>query len=84
MRLRFAGGGPSLSERALEESMPSGQGVPLSDDSWEAGGEGYDLVNRNSGGGDGDDAGELKGELMSLSMSSVSQSIAKERKRGVR
>ena len=41
MRLRLAGGGPSLSETTADESIPSGQGVPLVDGSCDRGGDGY-------------------------------------------
>ena len=41
IRRRFAGGEPSLSDKPIdEESLPSGSGDPLSDDSCDVGGEG--------------------------------------------
>ena len=65
---RFAGGGPSLPDMTAEERS-SGQGEPVNDDSCDRGGDGYALCIDDSGGGDGDDAGGLSGELGTLERS---------------
>lgn len=55
--LRFAGGGPSLSELVLE-AMPSGAGEPVCEVCCEAGGDGYGcdraVSSGMSGGGEGE------------------------------
>ena len=65
---RFAGGGPSLSDMTAVESMSSGQGEPVSDDSCDRGGDGYALCSIDGSGG-GDGPGELSGELGTLERS---------------
>lgn len=68
--LRFVGGGPSLSDIVLE-SVPSGAGEPLCEVDCEEGGDGRCMRKCErgggmSGGGEGELAGELNGEDMTL------------------
>lgn len=65
---RFAGGGPSLSDMTAEERS-SGQGEPVDEDSCDRGGDGYAPGIDGSGGGDGEEAGKLSGELGTLERS---------------
>ena len=66
MRRLLAGGGPSRSERVVDESMPS-----VCDEPDDGGGDGYAMRDRSSGGGVGERDSALSGELARL-MSSLS------------